>query len=353
MKTSSRKGRIVEVVPFVFILIVGSTFTVSAFSITEAYGNQIEETYNGLNRLVQTRSSSELYFYNYLPMGATYSIHQTSYELASSGGGDDVEWRYDNLGTSTTPGVASEIYLKMSPGAETSFNEDYLVAAGGSGCNIELTEYRILPEARFRKDVEATLYNENPLEAVCSFEEGETKYSGGEESFHATVEASDNRFYVLVDETASFFKDLRDEWKKVSDSYSGSGSSCGSPSSAESQAESSARSSVSSAIDSGFSSITGSYSAPEGMEATVELRSKSIDVSDADANPSGDCNCVDIDDDGEEECSTLYSATTTASPQEAEVFFSLKDTEYRIPVEEGWKHLDFTVDTYLHNFQRD
>jgi hypothetical protein len=51
-----------------------------------------KQSVNDLNRVSNARALGELFYYNQVPTGESYSIHQRSFELAKRGGGQQIRW---------------------------------------------------------------------------------------------------------------------------------------------------------------------------------------------------------------------------------------------------------------------
>jgi hypothetical protein len=195
------------------------------------------------------------------------------------------------------------------------------------------------------------------LTITCPYSDGVVTYKGGRGVFSAPENASDNRYLLLVEESTEFFGELNTQWTSgVQDTYSRSGSACGwNPAPGM---ERSLVSAIETDITNGSQTARNGYSTPNGGELrtasiigpSTTFTYTSTDLFEGEEDLDIDTSDCDCDDDG---CETWYDVDLTIKPQQSKVDWVLKDTKYRIPLENTWKQLVFKVKPYTHNYQQD
>lgn len=385
-------------ITFTMLLVLSSLLAIETFPISEAMGEATADSVKDLSRVVQTKSSTFNYFYNYVPTAGVYSTHQKTYELAQEGG-SNIEWKTDTLdglysfdseeleqciNSGRSPLICAlttdNLYSGNIPDKEAQEFENYIFQKYFSAdnnptilnCDFPETEdgdFGYKNAAVPGKDINGSISTQTPLKATCSFEDGTVKYQGESESFKAYFTAHDNRYFRMVDETQDFFKTLKEEWSSIG-SYHGESSwtECGedvenrhwrtASNNAIGSAENAIRNRYSSAKSSHFSS--GLLDGVPGMEL-IEDEIKELSVSlrgGASTNIFEDdrtnyrvhtqeCSCPG------DSCPIKEKAHVRVFPGKSNVKYALKDTNYKIPTEEGWENLVFRVDPYEHDYQSD
>ncbi len=360
----NRKGAIGGNIVMIGVFLTATVFGIQSVLIGDAFAQEISESITDLDRVAQTKSSSGLHFYNYLPMGGSYSTHQMTYKLSRRGGGNDVDWETGNLGS-----VRADAYLRLQNDTQQYFKNHYGSAPEGLNCDFTEANFTITPffTSGHVAGIRGYISAGKPVESICYFGGGNVKTSGNK-SYGAFFNATDNRYFSLLEEAHDYFRDLESEWGSVSDSYTESRISCGSP--PYSDAESAAVSDAEDDIRKGFKTVKSSYPTIPGFNLDSSIKDvggsfnwgATSDVFEGSSSGSsstvGCCNynyCTRADGttyicgcDVER-----YEATVTVEPERSEAEYSMEDKKYKIPVEGGWESLVFQVDPYTHDFTND
>lgn len=356
-----KKGSIANVIPILGLLLASILFTFQSIPISNAFSSELTESISDLNRVTQTKSVADLYLYNQIPMAASHSVHQSSYQVASNSGNiglESIEWDYEGLREGSIFGsTMNTISVNLQTNTTSIFQDKYLTDNEAFGdCDINKDQFGlVLPGYQSSGDTDDIAGSVNPggrLEVKCESSDGSTRYLS--EYLSANFVANDNRFYQLSNDTVSFFMDLGDEWQEVS-SVRRTGTTCGSVSESQYRnKENSAASAVQSHIASRFSAVLQDYPTYEGLEKvvaeTVDFTNSMKHDTYTDANyrgystsgstQIGICSC------GEGCTKPRYRYWAEVYPEESRVEWSLKDAKYKVPLEDGWESLHFNVSTY-------
>lgn len=266
MKEKIKKGSFSGVIPMMGLFVMAAMMGFQSIPISQAISQELTDSFSDLSRVAQTKSHADLYFYNYIPTGAEYSVNQKSYEMAKDGG--NVTWHYTEFDADIEDDVAVEritediIKENLQPASWRYLNAKYETTAGGSECQAATINYttKVLPEAEeweflehlgnhpdnlplvVRSEVEVTdtssswwgsttTAEASPMEIECSDSgAGATKFIGDSSTSETTYSWSDdwsslgythelnataNRYHLLSRETAEFYKRLYDNWATV------------------------------------------------------------------------------------------------------------------------------------------
>lgn len=371
-----RKASVANILPMLGILLATVMFTFSSIPVMEAFGDELTDSVSDLDRVSKAKTAGQLYFYNQAPLSASYAVHQSSYELAKGGGvtRDKIEWSYDGLRSSSLiqDSVGLTIGVNLGSKAHTMFREEYLKQPDVLGdCAINKQDFTLgLPgytQSKQRLGIAGSVGSGGKLEVECENSETSVNYVSSQIS--TGFNSSDNRFYQLADDSTSFFIELGEEWSgNVNDEYTGSEVSCGSKDweSAEQDAVEEAENDIKNA----FSQAKTGYPTYSGFSI---LEAKILDASEqfehgtqtsiftgtleTDSEDLGSCGCETCYNKFGQpytcDCETEYRTEVTVKPQETQVKWALEDSKYRVPTKNGWKNLEFRIDSYIHSFQQD
>jgi len=362
------------------LFIIAGTVSFQSIPISEALSEVMADSTSDINRIIDSRSYAEYYFYNTIPQVAEYSANNASYHQASKSG--DIEWNNSNIDSYTD--TITAVRDKWETETENIFNSQ-IEAASSDSCEIIAQDDReysieIYPGTSDFENVDdsSTLIEpdltEYPMEASCSSDDGSTSYSESTDA-RPEVKVTSNRYMQLADESVHFMLDLESELNNV-EPHSESKTACDATqwSSAESSAVSGLESNIQDAIDavkadypdrSGFelknvNILTDSYTYDRGTVSEV------VEGSTTETGPSdvGSCNCETCyetcyDDEGEPydcnpydcNCDDEYKVEVEAEPEQIELEWSFEDSDQTIIVEGNSENLNFHVNSYAHEFQ--
>lgn len=361
-----RKGSVANIIPILGLLLASTLFTFQSIPISNAFADELTESISDLNRVTQTKSVADLYLYNQIPVAASHSVHQASYKVGSNGGDlenlNNVEWTYDGIREGSIYGsTRNTIANSLSTVSTSIFQNEYLVDAEAFGnCNINQEAFTLSVEgyqdSTNTHNITGFVNPGGRLEVSCESNDGSTKYLS---RFLSTgFESEDNRFYQLSNDTVSFFMELGEEWKEV-DSVRKSGTTCGSVSETQyTNKENAAASEIQNQISNRFSSVVQNYPTYDGFEIVeAEVVDNTFSMkhdtyqgydfrgnSDSGKSTSGTCSC------GVNCTETEYDYWAEVYPEESNVEWSLKDSNYKLPMNDGWRNLHFNVSTYSQSF---
>lgn len=263
-------------------------------------------------------------------------------------------------------------------------NEDKLPLVVRSQVEVDYSGYTFFP------DIEAA-----PMEVECAFEQGNTKYIGDTENneesngggnpifgglpgwygnwqspgFTKQLQSDANRYHVMANRTAYIYKKVHDNW--VSDVQTTSNTNedvCDPTDSDWEQVESNTVGDVGSDVNQAFNDVVDGEVDVEGLSGEFELRPYllELDYDDYTRNYYGEasystsnvhgCDCHEDhseDSDGTHCHETEKDLTVTVTPNVSVMRSNITDDKYRVNTEEGWKHLEFNVEAYNHDFQND
>lgn len=419
--STKRKGAAGMLVMFAMLLVLASILGIQTLPISQTFGEKTADSVEDLSRVVQTKSATFNYFYNYVPTAGTYSVHQTTFDLANKGGGESINWETDtefdnlyvrDLSSCTSSGGGSNLFsgflgaLLSGSSFECLLNADYTGQVPSNSfdgfkqyyknnyvenptvlncdfADVGSATFDITSAAPPITGIPVTVEADQALEATCQFVDGSVKYSSRGDSFQTFSTSEDNRYYILAEDTANVLKLLREDWATNVDEETGSardGCYTYLPEPPWKEAEENAVSKMESTISSRLSNVIEDYRTKEngrlkGSEAIkegFEIERRNLDV-----DPSGQfnygttseifqganveydeetgCEGCECCDDDEEDCTKEYyaKAWVTVEAHESALDWVLKDEQYKIPTENGWRNLEFTVTKYNHSFEED
>jgi hypothetical protein len=404
MKKGSMSGE--ELIPFIVLLLISAIMAMNSLPITEIFSTELSNTLTDVSRVSETKSYADMYFYNYVPMGAYHSLNQKSYELGQEGGGEEIEWHYDAF--SADKSHTSQLYrivADLEEGTTQYFNNRYGQTSRSQTCQI--------PDIQYTADVypdkfdlfEAMQDNRNsipveigseidyqvpeggfgfpvpeaaPLEVECDFTAGSTRYvDTGGIGFATTEQVRANRYIIMANQTIRAYKDIQREWRTVGSVTNTEENVCSPDDDDWSYLESETVNDVDSNVTSSFYSGVGEgvdipwIPGDSLIEGNFSLGDYTLDLDygeystnyDGSAYYSqeevGNCNCHgDHDHDGDDADETHclddeYDIEVKIEPTNSTATIEMVDKANRVVTEEGWKRLSFRVDSYFQEFQND
>ncbi|MFB6158791.1 MAG: hypothetical protein ABEJ95_03970 [Candidatus Nanohalobium sp.] len=361
-----KKGNVASILPALAVFISASALSLQSMGVTEAMASEVGESVGDLSLTVHTRVTADNFFYNWMPYGGAYSVHNTTYNLSKVGGGADIHWRTKN---GYTPQDAyGDALENLRLKSKNYFNKKYVEARKGLQCDSETGLIQLLPSYSEPltqwNDLEFWILTTSPLNAECG-DRRETKYQAQEEYFRSYGNASDNRYISLANRTSKFFTDLSNSFSSnVQDKYSNTEKACGYAPTDE--AEAGALNQVNPDVREAFNTVNSNYPLDNKFKKiesqivnsvftltyghTTDLFKPSRESMDT-WTTENCCDCCGESD----RCSPSYwhYARKDIWPGITKVNYTLKDPKYQIPTEEGWRHLEFQVEPYTHYFQKD
>jgi hypothetical protein len=404
MKKGSMSGE--EVIPMVILLLISAMMALNSLPITDVFSTELSETLTDVSRVSETKSYADMYFYNYVPMGAYHSVNQQSYDLGRNEGGEDVEWHYNAFSADKSSNLQLYDVVNSLEGSTTQyFNQEYGDTSRSQTCSIPDIQYTadLYPDQFGLSD--AMQQNRNsipveigseinyeapesgfgfpipeaaPLEVECEFESGATRYVDTDGIGFATTEtARANRYVIMANQTIRAYKDIQREWRSVGNVTNTDENVCDPSDSDWESLESQTVNDVDSNVTSKFYSGVGDgvnipwISGDSLIQGSFELTSYELDLDYGDYDTSydgfssysseevGNCNCHgdhDHDDDNNTETHCLddeYDLTVEVAPTNATAQIEMVDEANKVVTDEGWKRLRFRVQSYYQEFQND
>ncbi len=371
------------------VMMAGLSIPVSQF-----FSDTSDRAVNDLNRMVETRAQADLYFYNYVPTAAAYSTYQTAHDLGDQGGGTDIDWNSYMFNEMTSGGPAVPPIAPIGPGScsgqlseiECNLEQDtsdyldvnYLQGGGLSSTYCSRPDYAV--DIFFLDDRSTTGYLSafQPIESTCNFYEGQVHYEAEDSFLFLTYDMQDNRFLTAANSTNRTLFRLYHKWQNVG-TYTASNQVCGSPTNSEYQtvlqdATDDAEDDITSYlgdVQSAFPKVDG-FTHPEfkitgpsdnlGYGVSTDKfkdarqpEAKTWETSNGNCCFYGACEVTDQYGN----CITNYcerdyhTAHAEVKPNKTNVKLVIRDMNYKIPTENGWKRMNFVVNPYTHVFTSD
>jgi len=445
IKEKIKKGTFSGVIPMMGLFVMAALMGFQSIPIGQAVSEELTDSFSDLGRMAETKSYADLYFFNFVPNGATHSINEMTYEHGQKGG--NISWRYNDFsaGNAVNSKINDVIKGALQPGVRNYFNEKYGGTSQRGGCSIPEINYttKVLPTTKgdvnkkqvdfYKNNIPVLIRSEvpstgepAPIQANCIDSKGDTRYvgdsgqtgsapsggsgsggsggsggssgsgifstivdqvasaasslnpwSGGSDTslgdieplvfddftsagYTSQINATGNRYHRMTASTAVFFNQLHNEWTNVEERTGSSSWTCSLGYSDYQEAVSQAENSVAGQISAGKSDAENSLSLPDGIEIKESTITSSDELKyDVTASnfegqthtwsSSGSCVC----DCGKKCCYDEKMAHARVTPKSSNLRFTLEDTKYKILTEDTWENLEFTVDTYYHNYQYD
>ena len=363
------KGSMEGILPMLALFLMSAAMATQALPISEALAQIVGSSTSDVERVVNTRSYADFYFYNYLPQTSEYSINNISYELGKDAGGLNT---WNNSWIDGSPYF--ELYRHLEIESEDKLNSKITGSEGR--CDVPDSNYSLSLFADYNtEDKRFTVVSsgssspeESPLQANCS-DGASSRFISEDDVFNARKLAHNNRYTGLAKETTDNLARISKSLDTLgSTTYTGTGSSCGSSSNAEKKAEKEARTKLESAVK---AKISDGVSIERDYVDLLKKPQNNFGVSDANwshlesgkvkrsgtttSSTDGNCGCCcsGPECDCEGSCKTSYDGTATASPAKVNMDWEIKDSEYEIIVDNTYEALKFFVsgsNSYTHNW---
>ena len=362
------------------LFIMSMIMAIQSLPLAESLSDVVGDSTDEIERIVDTRSYADFFFYNNIPLESEYAVNNASLQLGEDGGGEtwnnnwltnynsnmmDLRNNLDQLSRN----IVTE-NIQGSEGLQCEIVEsDYSITVypGVSGDDLQDIDDPGTP-LRVAHEISSpgqfpTAGQADPIEVEC--DSGDTYYLD-EGSYSTETSATNNRYIQLAEETVKAFLDIRDELDDISGyPWEETSTSCSSRTSAERSAEQSVRSTLESNVEDAISS--GMSNKPRrGYIDLLTDPVQTYDVGDAnwkhisgnvrrsgttDSTISGNCGCCGDDcDEDDPPCRTRYRATATASPDLVNMDWEIEDGEFDVIVGETYETLDFRVKPYTHDW---
>lgn len=264
-------------------------------------------------------------------------------------------------------------------------HEDKINILVGSQVEIDYSGYGWLPQM-----------DAAPMEVECGYDQGSTKYIGdtqdsGEDEdsnpaaslpfggaggldfqslgFTNKLQSDANRYHVLANKTAYIYKRVFNNWVGVTETTNTEEAVCDPTASDWEEVERESVSDVGSEVNDGFDSVANSEVDVEGVSGEFDLRPflMELQYDNYTRNYYGETSyskekvgeCKPHPHDCGEGCSYThyhaneYDISVTMTPNVSVATSNITDDRYQINTEEGWKHLEFNVNPYVHSYLRD
>ncbi|MFB6190380.1 MAG: hypothetical protein ABEJ91_02300 [Candidatus Nanohaloarchaea archaeon] len=368
-----RKGTGAGIIAILGLFLMTNFFLVDVTVGSLSFGQELEESVSDLGKVADAKSRAHNYLYNVLPMGASYSLQQTAFQLGKDGGG--VSWSNDDLSSSDrrtdrrtdVNGLETlkvplnqlhpdyrELLTRFREGSRQFFNENYVGRYTGN-CEPRTDSFSLELRPYTMGVARGVFENDEPLRLTCDYAGGSLKYVGDSGSLEVPFRARKNRYLMLAEGGLDIALSIKQELSSISDrSFSSTKEQCGGgyrTASAKKEATGSMNSTVKSKYSTAVSNFPKVSSFKMNDTNRIEVTGFSISTS----KSSRGCSCEDEDDDGDvekpEECDkTWYRVTATSVLKEAQSVIVLKDSKYRVPTSEGWKKLFIWIEPYTHRF---
>lgn len=412
-----KKGTFSGVIPMMGLFVMAAIMGFQSIPIGQAVSQELTQSFTDLSRSAETKSYSDLYYFNFVPNGAEHSVNNMSHALGKDGGNvdwNDGEFDPENDISTDVRTKTDEIVDIMKRESEEYLNEKYGGVSQAGGCTIPPINYTIdtFPETSdilravdehekkipltvgsqveveysgygFYPDVEAA-----PMEVECSYAQGDTKYIGdtqnsGESSstgpgmgyglwgdwsslgYTNRLKSDANRYHILANRTAYIMKRVHDNWVGVGEIENTDNDVCDPSESDWESLEAQTVNDVNSDVNEGFNNVVNSEVPIEGISGDFNLRSFELEFTYDDYSKNFDgeasystsnvhgCECH-THEDGDIHChETEKDLHVNVTPKISEAEVNLTDTKYRVNTEEGWKQLSFAVYPYVQDFQND
>lgn len=348
------------VLPMLALFIMSMVMAVQSLPLSQALSDAVGDSTEEIERVVDTRSYADFYFYNYVPLKTEYSANNASYELGRQAGGFDWNNNWIN-GNSFTA-----IYFEMIDKAEEYLNNE--LEGSEQFCEIPDINYELTPFADPDADdlairvFSADEGEDSPVRTRCISPSGEVKYVSEDSTFGTTAYAYNNRYMGLAYETVEAFLGIKDELNDLSGTvYEGSASSCSSSrEEVEARAERDARDGLEGAVEGAIS--RGTSDRPGGAYIDILTRPENnYYVGEAGWKHIGGDVRREGNTDSSRICCNRVNGTCTNSGWEAEAdgtpdFVNIdrlaEDSEYKVIVDERYETLQFDV-SGPHAYQHD
>lgn len=366
------KGSLEGVLPMIGLLIMALVLATQSIPLSEAMSQIVGESTSDIERVVNTRSYADFYFYNYVPLAADYIVNDVSYELGQNAGGEN--WDSSWLGDYDSN--MRDLRQNLNEYSSSNLSEEITGSEGR--CSIPDSDYRILvfigkTESDFQDldDEEITMsvghdissgsrfgsISPEPIETTCSFEGQESFYQDESLFYSTSTNATDNRYIQLADESLNFFLDLKESLNTVGNE-SDTHSSCGSYPS-YSGVEEDAAENLEEEVNNEIDDVKSNYPTRDGFEIKEAdtvidadykygFESDVVDASSSSDRWTGSCcgGCGDPNETNE----YYHYSEVEVSPTETEVDWVLEDTKYKVIVEQAYENLQFRIEPYEHNW---
>lgn len=374
MSDRKMKAEASPILLMVGVLVLALVFGAMAIPINELFSSEMDESIGDLDRVATTKSSAQLYFYNYVPTAATYAAYQESFELGRRGGSKDIDWSSDlytesenqypgyvyNPGqTCSSDDVVNEITCRLGDNVTEELRERYISGSEDGRC--QRPDYNL--DVYFSQEdysLEGSAFALSPIETRCNFPDGNVRYQANNSFLSLDFDVSGNRYIKLAEEADRITEGLYNEWSSgVDDNYVGTETQCNNKDfeSAEEEAVNDAESDIDQAFDdapdsSDISDIVVQAFEVTGPSTTFSEGTSTDAFKGSDSQSSevvGDCNC---DEDGDN-CDPVYEAEVNVTVDRSDMELVLIDEFSKIPVDLGKRTLEFRVDEYQHFYQED
>jgi hypothetical protein len=388
-----RKG-LGELPVALFLMILSLALAAGMINMADVISTETTRTVSDVSHVIKAKTENQVFHNNYIPRAAEYSLHQKSYELGNEEG--NLSWTESSDFTGCSGSIWCQIYGtdRMDEVENTLRNrsENYFQQYDkniAGFCNNEVPGYELNTYDRYQEKlgglVKTTDYS--PATVNCDIDAINVEHQFSS-SYWFFLEAHDNRFYQLFDETNEYFADNKATFQNISTKYHGNNKVCGDPTTAEK------KSLESGVVNTANSHINGNYSLALSMwkdrskYASVPDRRYRLNITERQLSTISqtfqhdtysvdfygssyyneetiDC-CTyekcDHDDDPDTpdqrdsscDCQThKYNMTSNIYPEHSNVTWNLTDTKYMVPTEQGWKNLSFIVEPYKHDYTQD
>lgn len=196
------------------LFVMAALMGFQSIPIGQAVTQELTDSFSDLSRIAETKSYGDLYFFNFVPNGASHSVNEITYDHGQEGG--NVSWSHSDFGSEDSVNSKIDAIIKgnLQPRVQSYFNARYGGDSSRGGCEITGITYttKVLPTPEdgnlqksqidfyennipvlIRSEVE-TSGEPAPIQANCLDNRGDTKYIGdtGETSEGQTEDETDD-----------------------------------------------------------------------------------------------------------------------------------------------------------------
>ena len=376
MKT---KGTINGVLPTLGLVIMAALMAFQTLPISQAFAEEMSESYNDLSRITQAKSQGNFMYHNNGLLASEHAVNQKSYELGQIKGG--FAWSYN------TP-TEQKLVEKLENESQKYLNNNYTTYQTIQDCTIPTINHtlNIQLQNKFIK-FNQTSYAQNPNkppEIICNYPETKVNYTGEkpkygsnfeENRFSTTQTAEANRYGPLIDKVKQYTNQIKNEYPKSSSGKveQKTGTSSTVCTEGSGITDSHKKTAMRSAVSSVEGVITGSKTEawntvspiPNWMEKTVDKYNKSKTFRWGGGSPivSTDIFSGSISTSIKDSCTNCCGTSNNYDEVYAEAKVTPSWTKYYLVLEEdesknshnkiltenGWKHLEFRIEPWTHS----
>lgn len=366
------KGSASDILPMLVVVVLSVLLAWQAISSADTLGEEVSQSFSDLTNVADTMKTTDIFFYSYLRDASVFSVNQATYDIAR-----DPDRRWDGLNIHRKD--ITDLHSKVDTEANRYFFNEYSVDEfTTTACSVDEDDFNIyqpylqktLDTPRISQNVTSDLSNFNMR---CTFNGGSTvTYQATEDEVSALYSSDGNRFYQMANGTIEYFKRLdsilEPETKTEFSNEPGNSPTAVCRDVGEVEAREMAHSNAvryfGNVADEIRDVVTLDPDWPDGLSMSIHLLKsygdEGLGVEDYEVREfKEDCGCDLVPEECDDppcgyelkfcEEETLHVATVFIKDLKYE--YDLEDERYKIPVEGGFKSLEFIVYEFYHKLE--